>query len=129
MDRRPNLHAPLSSRLILPFVLLFLASCSPAAETVSFMISGDPAERQAYLDLVAAFEEAHPEIETEVTHIPSASAYRDRLATEFAAGTPPDVTLMNYRRYPTYPNPLPGAGRPAMVCRFASGAWCGSQPA
>jgi multiple sugar transport system substrate-binding protein len=63
------------------------------------MISGDPAERQAYLDLVAAFEEAHPEIEVEVTHIPSASTYRDRLATEFAAGTPPDITLMNYRRY------------------------------
>ena len=63
------------------------------------MISGDPAERQAYLELVAAFEEAHPEIEVEVTHIPSASDYRDRLATEFAAGAPPDVMLMNYRRY------------------------------
>ena len=63
------------------------------------MISGDPAERQAYLDLVAAFEAVHPEIEVEVTHIPSASVYRDRLATEFAAGSPPDITLMNYRRY------------------------------
>ena len=63
------------------------------------MISGDPAERQAYLDLVAAFEEAHPEIKVEVTHIPSASEYRTRLSTEFAAGAPPDVTLMNYRRY------------------------------
>ncbi|GJM42963.1 MAG: hypothetical protein DHS20C20_32450 [Ardenticatenaceae bacterium] len=63
------------------------------------MISGDPAERQAYLDLVAAFEEAHPDYHVEVTHIPSASEYRTRLTTEFAAGSPPDVTLMNYRRF------------------------------
>lgn len=79
--------------------LFLLASCTASTETISFMISGDPAERQAYLDLVAAFEEAHPEIKVEVTHIPSAGDYRTRLATEFAAGTPPDVTLMNYRRF------------------------------
>jgi multiple sugar transport system substrate-binding protein len=79
--------------------LLLLVSCSPAQETVSFMVFGDPAERQAYVDLVAAFHEAHPEILVEVTHIPSPSDYRNRLSTEFAAGSPPDVTLMNYRRY------------------------------
>ncbi|MAT96779.1 MAG: ABC transporter substrate-binding protein [Anaerolineaceae bacterium] len=98
MQRRPHFHAPLCL-WPLPLLLLLLAGCSPASETVSFMISGDPAERQAYLDLVAAFEAVHPEIEVEVTHIPSASVYRDRLATEFAAGSPPDITLMNYRRY------------------------------
>jgi multiple sugar transport system substrate-binding protein len=37
-----------------------------------------------------------------VTHIPSGSEYRTRLATEFAAGNPPDVTLMNYRRYAAF---------------------------
>jgi multiple sugar transport system substrate-binding protein len=63
------------------------------------MVFGDPAERQAYLELVAAFEEAHPEVDVEITHIPSPSDYRTRLSTEFAAGSPPDVTLMNYRRY------------------------------
>jgi multiple sugar transport system substrate-binding protein len=63
------------------------------------MVFGDPAERQAYLDLVSAFHEAHPEIAVEMTHIPSPREYRTRLATEFAAGDPPDVTLMNYRRY------------------------------
>ncbi|WP_420632044.1 ABC transporter substrate-binding protein [Candidatus Leptofilum sp.] len=79
--------------------MLLSVSCSPAQESVSFMVFGDPAERQAYLDLVAAFEDAHLEINIEVTHIPSPRDYRDRLATEFAAGSPPDVTLMNYRRY------------------------------
>ncbi|GJM40805.1 MAG: hypothetical protein DHS20C20_10870 [Ardenticatenaceae bacterium] len=85
--------------LIATLFTLLLVSCGSAKETVSFMVFGDPAERQAYLALVAAFEEAHPEIDIEVTHIPSPRDYRDRLATEFAAGSPPDVTLMNYRRY------------------------------
>ncbi|WP_420644833.1 ABC transporter substrate-binding protein [Candidatus Leptofilum sp.] len=85
-----------------PFIFilaLLLVSCSGSQETVSFMVFGDPAERRAYLNLVAAFEEAHPDIAIELTHIPSPRDYRDRLATEFAAGSPPDVTLMNYRRY------------------------------
>ena len=98
MKRIPKFHAPFFSWLLLP-ALLFLASCSPATETVSFMVFGDPAERQAYLDLVAAFEAAHPEVDVEITHIPSPNDYRTRLSTEFAAGSPPDVTIMNYRRY------------------------------
>ncbi|MCB9006520.1 MAG: sugar ABC transporter substrate-binding protein [Ardenticatenaceae bacterium] len=101
MNRFPKLHAPVFGWLLL-IVLLSVAGCSSAKETVSFMISGDPAERQAYLNLVAAFEEAHPEITVEVTHIPSGSEYRSRLATEFAAGSPPDVTLMNYRRFSAF---------------------------
>ena len=88
-----------TAKLLFILTIIFLVSCTSANETVTFMVFGDPAERQAYLDLVAAFEEAHPEIGVEMTHIPSPSDYRTRLATEFAAGSPPDVTLMNYRRY------------------------------
>lgn len=81
-------------------LILITAACSAgeARTTISFMTSGDPAERDAYLQLVSAFEEAHPEIDVEVTHIPADREYRTRLATDFAAGTPPDVVLMNYRR-------------------------------
>ena len=80
------------------FLLLTACSASKTPTTITFMTSGDPAERDAYLELVAAFEEAHPEIHVEVTHIPSDKDYRTRLATDFAAGTPIDITLMNYRR-------------------------------
>jgi len=66
---------------------------------VSFMVFGDPAELAAYQSLAAAFEEAHPEIELELIHIPSASDYRARLGVDFAAGDPADVVLINYRRY------------------------------
>ncbi len=37
-----------------------------------------------------------------LTHIPGQSDYRKRLATDFAAGTPADVTLINYRRYAAF---------------------------
>ena len=63
------------------------------------MVFGDPAEYQAYVELVDAFRSSHPTIEVELSHIPSPREYRTRLATEFVAGSPPDVTLMNYRRY------------------------------
>ncbi len=66
------------------------------------MVFGDPAEFNAYQELVNAFHEKHPEIEVELIHVPSQGDYRTRLATDFAAGTPPDVTLMNYRRYAAF---------------------------
>lgn len=80
---------------------LLLVACqnNEPATAVTFMISGDPAERLAYQTLVDAFHDKHPEIHVEVTHIPSDRDYRARLVTDFAAGTAPDITLMNYRRY------------------------------
>lgn len=85
-------------------LLVLLAACEsePSGQKVSFMIFGDPAERQAYLGLVDAFHASHPDIRVEVTHIPSAGDYRTKLATDFAAGTPADITLMNYRRYAAF---------------------------
>lgn len=94
----------MKSRALLLILLLATAvGCGRSeSDAVSFMVFGDPAERQAYLDLVDAFHAEHPEIRVAVTHIPSPSDYRARLAAEFAGGTPPDVTLMNYRRYASF---------------------------
>jgi multiple sugar transport system substrate-binding protein len=76
-------------------------STGPAAgpATVSFMVFGDPAELAAFESLVAAFEESHPEIDVEIIHVADQADYRQRLGTDFAAGTPADVVLINYRRY------------------------------
>lgn len=84
-------------------VLAFTATASTRAQaSISFMVFGDPAEKAAYDALVAAFSAAHPEIAVQLIHIPSQQDYRKRLAQDFAAGTPPDVTLINYRRYANF---------------------------
>lgn len=82
---------------------LTLVACQGAASSpVTFMIFGDPAERAAYEQLVSSFETTHSAIDVQLIHIPSQGDYQTRLATDFAAGSPPDIALINYRRMPTY---------------------------
>jgi multiple sugar transport system substrate-binding protein len=69
------------------------------AGTISFMVFGDPAEMAAYHALVAAYEAEYPGAQVELRHVPDQAEYRKRMAVDFAAGTPSDVVLINYRRY------------------------------
>lgn len=89
-------------RLTLLLLPLLLFACRSEPTVVSFSVSGDAAEYAAYETLVAAFEKAHPDINVNLTHIPSAGDYSAKLVTDFAAGTPPDVSLLNYRRVPAF---------------------------
>ena len=90
--------------------IVVLAGCAPvqrpqgSAEPVAltFLISGDPTDAAAYQQLIDAFEAAHPEIRVALLNIPSAGDFRKRLTADFAAGTPPDLFLINYRRYGPY---------------------------
>lgn len=83
---------------------LLLTACrgQTAEKPVSFAVFGDPAELAAYEQLVAEFSAAHPEIAVQLQHIPGQSEYRQRLATSFASGEPPDVMLLNYRRFSAF---------------------------
>ncbi len=76
-----------------------MAPVAQPAGQVSFMVFGDPAEKAAYETLVAQFEKNHARIDINLLHIPSQGDYRRRLGTDFAAGTPADIVLMNYRRH------------------------------
>jgi multiple sugar transport system substrate-binding protein len=88
---------------IILVAILFFNGCTPTQPAaVSFMIFGDPAEKAAYEQLVTAFHERHRDIEVQLVHIPGQSDYRKRLGIDFAAGTPADVVLINYRRYAAY---------------------------
>lgn len=69
---------------------------------ISFMVFGDAAELAAYQNLVEAFEGSHPTIDVQLRHIPDQADYRRRLATDFSAGGPPDVMLLNYRRFAAF---------------------------
>ncbi len=89
-------------------IVLLLAACTPAAQppsgsgdptTVTFLISGDPADEDAYRTLVAAFMAANPDVQVDLLNIPGQGDFRRRLAADFAANAPPDIFLINYRRY------------------------------
>lgn len=70
-----------------------------ASGTVTFSVSGDTAEKEAYGKIVAAFNGRQSRVVVNLSHIPSASDYVKRLTADLAAGTPPDIALMNYRRF------------------------------
>lgn len=95
---------------LLATLLALLVGCAPGAlpatpaagepsGAITFMVFGDPAEKAAYETLVGAFEERRPTVDVQLVHIPGQADYRQRLTADFAAGTPADVVLINYRRY------------------------------
>lgn len=91
--------------ILILFVSTVLTACDPAQRSdqpITFMVFGDPAELKAYQDLAAAFEAENLNAKIELIHIPGQSDYRTRLAADFAAGTPADVVLLNYRRIAPY---------------------------
>jgi multiple sugar transport system substrate-binding protein len=77
------------------------AAGAPAGR-ISFMVSGDTAEKAAYEGLVAGFTRQHPRIQVSLVHVPGQRDYRTRLGVDFAAGTPADIVLLNYRRYAAF---------------------------
>lgn len=89
--------------LISLFLSILLSGCrAEEPRVVSFMVFGDLAELAAYQNLVDAFATQHPEIDLQLQHIPSQSEYRQRLAADFSGDAPPDVMLLNYRRFATF---------------------------
>lgn len=96
------------TRFLLFVTTLLLAACAAPSQNsispnsaptqISFAMFGDPAEKAAYDALVVAFTEAHPDIQVVLQHTPNQNDYRRQLAADYAAGTPPDVSLMNHRR-------------------------------
>ncbi|HUM70697.1 MAG TPA: sugar ABC transporter substrate-binding protein [Chloroflexota bacterium] len=92
-------------KLLCIFILVLLfAACSRQSDgrSVTFLVFGDPEEYAAYEQLVAAFEAEHPEIDIQLGHVPSQGEYRQRLATDFSGGQPPNVMLINYRRFASF---------------------------
>lgn len=89
-----------------PSVATPAASAAPATPAASgnvvFFVTGDLAEKEAYQTIVTAFNGRQTRIKVELQHVPSADDYTKRLTADFAAGTPADVILLNYRRFGAY---------------------------
>jgi multiple sugar transport system substrate-binding protein len=94
---------------------LLIISCAPiqvqpaapgtaAPVTVTFLVSGGPPEQAAYAAVIEGFHARQSDVRVEMTAVPGTSDFLTRLTTDFAAGAPPDVFLINYRRMTQFYN-------------------------
>ncbi len=89
----------LTALILVAGTAMLAAACGSSEEgPVRFLVFGDPEEIQAYRQVVADFEEESGD-DVELVEASDRSDLIARLSTSIAAGTPPDVFLMNYRYY------------------------------
>lgn len=90
--------------LIAAFALaLALAACvnggAASATEVTLSVSGDPAEIQAFRTLIAAFEDREPSIRIRLDAVAHPGDQVTKLAIAFSGARPPDLFIMNFRRF------------------------------
>lgn len=87
-------------------LLLALSACGggskSATAAVTFQIFGDAAEIKAYQSLIDAFEAENPGASVSLIPVPSQSDHAAKLSAGFAGGSPPDLFLINFRRFGQY---------------------------
>jgi multiple sugar transport system substrate-binding protein len=66
---------------------------------IDFQVFGDPAELAAFQSVVDGFKTAQPDATVNVIHVPAQGDHMTKLSAAFASGSPPDVFIINYRRY------------------------------
>lgn len=69
------------------------------AGAITVQASGSDSEIQALQELATAFEEAYDGTSVELVPVASQGDHVAKLALAFASGAPPDVFLLNYRRF------------------------------
>jgi multiple sugar transport system substrate-binding protein len=81
---------------------LVASACSDDATArtrVVLQVFADPAEASAYQELIGAFEQANEDVEVKLVPVGSQGDHVAKLSTDFSAGNPPDIFLINYRRF------------------------------
>ncbi len=76
---------------------------------VRLQIFGDPAEITAFRELIGAYEKSHPGKKVELIPVGKQADHMAKLSTAFAAGNPPDLFILNFRRFGQF------AGRGALA--------------
>jgi multiple sugar transport system substrate-binding protein len=76
-------------------------ACSGATAKASVVLQvfADPAEASAYQELIGAFEQRNGDVDVKLIPVGSQSDHMAKLSTAFSAGNPPDLFLINYRRF------------------------------
>lgn len=68
-------------------------------QTLCLQAFGDPAELSAYKDLIADFEATAPDVKVEFIPVGKQKDHMTKLTTGFSGGDPPDLFLINFRRF------------------------------
>lgn len=79
---------------------LFIGGCTgTSGETaeVRVLVTGDPEELEVYRALVDGFHDAQDDVRVRLEEAADRDVMLAQLSTAIAAGTPPDVFLLNYR--------------------------------
>lgn len=88
-----------------------IAACAPVAQPTTspapaasdqeivLMLSEAPEALAGYQQIVNEFAEVQPGLKVTINNIPNSGEFLKRLAADFAAQTPPDVFIINYRRF------------------------------
>lgn len=63
------------------------------------MLSEAPEALSGYQQIIDEFAKVHPSIKVMINNIPDSGDFLKRLAADFAAQTPPDLFIINYRRF------------------------------
>ena len=101
------------SALLAVSLAALLAGCSDGAQppatspsvggrltgTIRVQAAGGEGELNALREMIAAFEASHPGAKVEFTGLAEQGEHIAKLGTAFAGGNPPDVFLLNYRRF------------------------------
>ncbi|HEX5996120.1 MAG TPA: sugar ABC transporter substrate-binding protein [Jiangellales bacterium] len=87
-----------------PLTAVLLAGCGAGDPTdrspgITVMLFGDAEEVAGYRTLIEAFEQANRDVDVTLSPVATQDQLMARLTTSFAGGRPPDVFLLNYRRY------------------------------
>ncbi len=91
-----------SLRVAVSSLFFVLAACTQTdggADSITVQISGSPDEADSYRVLTDAFEEASPGAKVNLVVVPNAGDHIAKLVTSFSGGKPPDLFLVNYRRF------------------------------
>jgi multiple sugar transport system substrate-binding protein len=80
--------------VIVTLILMLGLFATAQPTTIVWSFWGDPGELPPNYQVIEAFEAAHPDIKVEVQHAPWGS-YFDRIQTQMAGGTAPDVMFLN----------------------------------
>ncbi|HVM21426.1 MAG TPA: sugar ABC transporter substrate-binding protein, partial [Egibacteraceae bacterium] len=92
-------------RLVSAMAAVVLAACATAAPQsadlaeIQFVLFGDATETAGYQRMIDEFHETTPGVRVTMSPVAKQDDLLAKLTTGFAGGSPPDVFLINYRKY------------------------------